>query len=287
MGCRIISFMKITPLEIRQKSFEKNFRGYDKDEVSSFLVSLSQEWEKIMDEKKELQMKLEQAQKESAKLRDVEDSLFRTLRAAEDTGANMIEQANKTAELILKEAQMNADAMISEAKNKSRNIIDSAENKAKGIMEDLKEDVNTLVDNYEHLVTQREMITRNLKSLANDTMETLKHSQEELKRVDIEAHTKLVKELSRQESYLFQENAPQPKEEAGPKATTPMVEVKESPVTDTEGQEQVKEEEVRTESQTSGQQTEDDLPGASEETRKEEEEKPKKNQSGSFFDQFD
>ena len=46
--------MKITPLEIRQKSFEKEFRGYDKDEVNAYLRSLSQEWEKLLDELKEL-----------------------------------------------------------------------------------------------------------------------------------------------------------------------------------------------------------------------------------------
>ena len=46
--------MKVTPLEIRKKSFEKVFRGYDKDEVNAFLVSLSQAWEKVMDENKEL-----------------------------------------------------------------------------------------------------------------------------------------------------------------------------------------------------------------------------------------
>ena len=41
--------MKITPLEIRQKNFEKKLRGYDKDEVSAFLLSLSNEWERLVD----------------------------------------------------------------------------------------------------------------------------------------------------------------------------------------------------------------------------------------------
>jgi len=45
--------MKITPLEIRQKDFEKKMRGYDKDEVNAFLQSLSQEWERTLDETKE------------------------------------------------------------------------------------------------------------------------------------------------------------------------------------------------------------------------------------------
>ena len=46
--------MKITPLEIRQKAFEKALRGYDKDEVNAFLLSLSQEWERALDDTKEL-----------------------------------------------------------------------------------------------------------------------------------------------------------------------------------------------------------------------------------------
>ena len=45
--------MKITPIEIRQKVFEKKLRGYDKDEVQAFLQSLSNEWERVLDENKE------------------------------------------------------------------------------------------------------------------------------------------------------------------------------------------------------------------------------------------
>ncbi|MFC2125130.1 DivIVA domain-containing protein, partial [Bacteroidota bacterium] len=56
--------MKVTPLEIRQKSFEKVFRGYDKDEVEAFLLILSQEWEKVLDENKSLRMNLDKAEKE-------------------------------------------------------------------------------------------------------------------------------------------------------------------------------------------------------------------------------
>ena len=51
--------MRITPLDIRQKTFEKNFRGYEKDEVNAFLLTLSQEWERVLDENKECRIKLE------------------------------------------------------------------------------------------------------------------------------------------------------------------------------------------------------------------------------------
>jgi cell division initiation protein len=108
--------MKITPIEIRQQNFEKKLRGYDKDEVTAFLISLSNEWERLLDGKKELRIKLDQSEKEVQKLREVESSLFKTLKTAEDTGANMVDQANKAAKLHLKETQMNAEAMMKSQK---------------------------------------------------------------------------------------------------------------------------------------------------------------------------
>lgn len=191
--------MKITPLDIRQKTFEKKIRGYDKDEVYAFLTFLSQEWEKMMEEKNMLQMKFEQAEREAVKLREVEESLFKTLKTAEDTGASIIEQANKTAELILKEAQMNADALNSESKNKARNVVEEAETQAKNIMEDLKEDISVLVENYEKLLNQRENLLKNLKTLATSTLDNVKDSQEIFNDIDISVHSKTVKDLQRKD----------------------------------------------------------------------------------------
>ena len=122
--------MKVTPLEIRQKTFEKSFRGYDKEEVSAYLLSLSKEWENLINENKDLKNKLELTELEVKKLRDVESSLFKTLKTAEDTGSNMVDQAKKDAALLIREAQVNADSIINDAKNQSQNIVDAAEEKA-------------------------------------------------------------------------------------------------------------------------------------------------------------
>ena len=51
--------MRITPLEIRQKAFEKKMRGYDKDAVDAFVNSLSHEWERLLDENKNVSKQLE------------------------------------------------------------------------------------------------------------------------------------------------------------------------------------------------------------------------------------
>jgi len=163
--------MKITPLEIRQKTFEKKLRGYDKDEVLAFLQSLSQEWELVQDQLKELKINFQNAENEIKQLREVETSLFKTLKTAEDTGANMIDQATKTADLHLRETQMNADALLNEAKSKARAYIDEADVRARQILDKMELDVQSLTMEYKGLENLRDLIVAELRNLSNDTLQ--------------------------------------------------------------------------------------------------------------------
>src|SRR5690349_7381111 len=140
--------MRITPLDIRQKTFEKNFRGYEKEEVNAFLMTLSQEWERILDENKELRIKLEATEREVTKLREVEGSLYKTLKTAEDTGANVIEQARTAAELHIKESHINAELMLQEAKSRAKDTIEESEMRAREILDEMEDRLKLMVDSY-------------------------------------------------------------------------------------------------------------------------------------------
>lgn len=188
--------MNVTPLEIRQKVFEKAFRGYDKEEVAAFLNSLSIEWEKLNDQSKELKYKLEASEKEVQKLREVENSLFKTLKTAEDTGANMIEQATKTAELHMKETEMNADALMSEAKSRAKSIIEDAENRAKMIVDDMEDEIRQLEQVYRGLDANKVSLMSELRNLTNDIIGKLERHNDFP--TDIKPHLKKAKELSRE-----------------------------------------------------------------------------------------
>lgn len=190
--------MKITPLEIRQKSFEKKLRGFDKDEVFAFLQSLSNEWERVLDENKEYKIKLEQSQKEVQKLREVESSLFKTLKTAEDTGANLIDQANKTAELHLREVQMNAQALMSEAKSKAGDIIERAEQEAKDMIEEMQEAVENLDKNYHELESHRETVLKELRNLAVEISDKVSRIDKRKGDFDMIDYGKRVRELVRE-----------------------------------------------------------------------------------------
>ncbi|MCA6074150.1 DivIVA domain-containing protein [Fulvivirga sedimenti] len=178
--------MKITPLEIRQKTFEKAFRGLDKDEVYAFLTTLSQEWEKMMDENKELRIKLETTQKEVEKLREVENSLFKTLKTAEDTGANMIDQATKAAKLHMRETEMKAEAVLNDARTKAKTMLEEAEVRSRDTMEEMEDQLRNLATLYRSLENAREDLLANIKGAAQDALDKADRLNKQIKNIDIE-----------------------------------------------------------------------------------------------------
>jgi cell division initiation protein len=189
--------MKITPLEIRQKDFEKVFRGYDKDEVNAYLLSLSQEWERVLEEKRELKMKLEATDREVQKLREVESSLFKALKTAEETGANMIEQANRNAELHLRETQMKAEAIMIEAKSKARAIIEEADYKSRAIIEEMEDELKHMEQTYRVLENTRDNLMSELRNFANDTLERVERFSSHKSRKEVDATLKKAKTISK------------------------------------------------------------------------------------------
>ena len=277
--------MNVTPLEIRQKVFEKKLRGYDKEEVSAFLNSLSIEWEKLNDQSKELKYKLESSVKEVQKLREVENSLFKTLKTAEDTGANMIEQATKTAELHMKETEMNADALMSEAKSRAKSIIEDAENRAKMIIDDMEDEIRQLEQVYRGLDANKISMMSELKNLANDIFDKLNRHNDFP--TDIKPHLKKAKELSREvnESNTQDEavrsmlkrpvNEPKPVVEERHEAPV----VAEEPATEPEAP-VVESPDVEMSQEPEAPQVSEQIPAEGDDS---EEDKEK----GSFFDQFD
>jgi cell division initiation protein len=193
--------MRVTPLDIRQKTFEKNFRGYEKDEVNAFLLTLSQEWERIVDENKELRIKLEATEKEVTKLREVESSLYKTLKTAEDTGANVIEQARAAADLHLRESQMQAEAMMNEAKTKARNAVEESDRRAKEILAEMEDRLKALVESYKAMEASRDDLLANFKHLASDALERVERARSTSKEFDPDRHLAMAKQEAKRVAF--------------------------------------------------------------------------------------
>lgn len=163
--------MRITPLEIRQKAFEKKMRGYDKDAVDAYINTLSHEWERLLDENKSITLQLASSKKDVDKLREVEEQLFKTLKTAEETGNKLVEQANRSAELTMKEAQMNAEAMLAEAKAQVNDMLDRADEHVRQVLGSLNDEAKKIEANIRIAENNRDNVIREIRLLANDALE--------------------------------------------------------------------------------------------------------------------
>lgn len=169
--------MKITALDIRQKTFEKSFRGVDKDEVQAFLNTVSQQWERMGDENRELRLKLEHALHDVQKMREVESSLYRTLKTAEDTGNSITEQAQRDADLRRREAQLLAEQTLSEARQRARAIVEEAYQTAEKTVADMQKEVTSLGQDCQRLEQQLDTLVRDLHHLASDALEKVERAR--------------------------------------------------------------------------------------------------------------
>lgn len=318
--------MKITPAAIRQQSFETAFRGFEKKEVSQFLDEVSQVVDKLHQENIELRSKLQNTEAEAKRLKDVEDSLFRTLKTAEDTGASIIEEANEAADLIIAEANSQAEQTVANANEYAEKvqahaeqqasvIVGAAETKAKETIVELRESMQGLVRSYGGLVDQREALVKSLRRISQDMLNQIDLSDAHFTRIDAKAYQRAIDELSRSNAFTFanienltpeEEFVPEPEQE-DPMAemevieeelelevhdSTPDLEIEnevEEEIDTEEETEPIKEKEVLKEEPPKPAEKEKrvEIRNSSTEEESFKPKEDKSNQSGSFFDQFD
>ncbi|MCF2442552.1 DivIVA domain-containing protein [Dyadobacter sp. CY345] len=165
--------MKISAIDIRKHTFEKIFRGYNPDEVDAFLNSLSQEWERFSSENSMLKMQLEYAEKELSKLKDIESTLFRTLKSAEDVSRQIEKEAIESAEKRIEESKIQANSLVEEAENRTNQIIEETENRLKKFKEDFALEIRNQERDFRAIENFRDNLVVQLASLANNTIETV------------------------------------------------------------------------------------------------------------------
>ncbi|PWJ54516.1 cell division initiation protein [Dyadobacter jejuensis] len=177
--------MKISAIDIRKHTFEKIFRGYEPEAVDAFLNSLSQEWERFTSENRQLKAQLEQTQNELAKLKDIESSLFRTLKTAEETGRQIEKEALEEAEKRKEEAISLSDSMILEAEERTQKVIADTELRLQNLKEEFVNEVKNQERDFRAIENYRDNLMVQLSSLANNTLETIERFEQKYDRESV------------------------------------------------------------------------------------------------------
>ncbi|MGB9711313.1 MAG: DivIVA domain-containing protein [Thermodesulfovibrio sp.] len=139
--------MRITPLDIQQKQFKVKFRGFDMDEVYSFLELIREELEELLKENSMLKEKVVILENQLEEYRKIEQSIRDTLMTAQKLVEDYKANAKKEAELIIKEAELKAENIIKEAQEKVVKIHEDIVD-LKGIRRHFKEEIKRLIESH-------------------------------------------------------------------------------------------------------------------------------------------
>ncbi|TFG36280.1 MAG: DivIVA domain-containing protein [Nitrospirales bacterium] len=143
--------MRITPLDIQQKQFPMKFRGFDVEEVYSFLEIIREEMEDLMRENANAKETIQRMENQLKEHRDLETTLRETLLTAQQMVEDYKTNARKEAELLVKEAELRADSMLKEAQE---NVIKIHEDivDLKGIRRHFKEEMKRMVESHMKMI---------------------------------------------------------------------------------------------------------------------------------------
>jgi len=139
--------MRITPMDIQQKQFPVKFRGFDVDEVYSFLELIREELEELLRENASLKEQLSRLEEQMKEYGRMENTLRETLMTTQQMVEDYKTNARKEAELIIKEADLKADTMVRDAQERVVKIHEDIVD-LKGIRRHFKEEVKRLIDSH-------------------------------------------------------------------------------------------------------------------------------------------
>ncbi len=140
--------MKLTPLELRQISFKKGFRGYSTLEVDAFIEGLADDLEELLGKLADYKDQEEKQSKTISELEKTEGALTETLLMAQKAMESVKANAQEEGNLIIRQAEVRAEEITAEAVRRENQLQGEIMNlqRAKGY---LLEKIRTLIQSLE------------------------------------------------------------------------------------------------------------------------------------------
>ncbi len=110
--------MRITPIDILNRKFPRNLRGYSVSAVDDFLRELAEDYQSALEENAGLKDQIALMQKELKGFRDVDNAMKEALVFAQHSAEDVRNIARREAELIVREAQAQATHIVEGAQDR-------------------------------------------------------------------------------------------------------------------------------------------------------------------------
>jgi len=147
--------MKISPTDIQRQSFGARFRGFDPDEVRSFLAAVAEEMVEAQREKDAVEQQLRHLELIVNEHREREAILKNTLLTAQKAAEDIRETARRESDTIVKQAELQGDRLLELAQSRAHEV-------ERGILElraqrsAIRTDIRALITRLAHLLDLQE-----------------------------------------------------------------------------------------------------------------------------------
>lgn len=104
------------------RKFNNSFQGYNKNEVNSFVKSVTTEYESMLDKLKSRDKEIDNLKKELEHYKNLESTLNRAIIIAEESSHNIKKTAVDESKLIIEDAKKNASRIVNNALMKAEKV---------------------------------------------------------------------------------------------------------------------------------------------------------------------
>ena len=161
--------MGITPTVVRQKEFSTRFRGFDIQEIDSFLEEVAKEIEDLNNKVERVLIDKERLDLENQGYREREDTLKKSMIQAQKVLDQLKENAEKSSQNIVAEAEVRAEKILSRAHNRLSQLHNDI-NELKRQRIQLEMQIGSILESHSKMLE----ITKDENKAADETDSTLK-----------------------------------------------------------------------------------------------------------------
>lgn len=160
--------MKLTPLDIQQQKFQVKWRGYDREEVETFLEMVAEDVESLLQECARLKGEIQKCESQLVDFRENERAIQQTIMTTQKVSDDLKRNAQREAELI-----------ISEAKVAAGRIMNDARAQAEKAVSDSRSEVGKLTKELHDLRNRKMEYEVSFKSMLESQLHLLQSAKEE------------------------------------------------------------------------------------------------------------
>jgi cell division initiation protein len=169
--------MAVSPQDIQDKEFREAFRGYNEDDVDTFLDEVAVEFARLYQENQRMKVQIAALQQELARAGQsapsgaVAPAAPPSAQAREDEAR--IEAARKATEAALEEAKRRASELVQRAEQRAREIDDLTARRAKDVDSDASYALTDAQQRIAELRRQEVDIRRRIRSFLEQQLTSL------------------------------------------------------------------------------------------------------------------